>query len=206
MLADFLLGPLRTRVLSALILHPDIAWHSRELARRIGALPGSASRELVKLADVGILLRQNIGNQVHYRANRDCPIFVELAGMLRKTSGLTTVLIDALQPIVGQIQCALVFGSVARGAETTNSDVDVLVLGDIGFADVIQALHPAQEEVQREINPVVYRIADFRAKLASNNTWAREVAEKPKLFLIGNADDFAKLIEDPESHRIQSPA
>jgi predicted nucleotidyltransferase len=206
MLADFLLGPLRTRVLSALILHPDTALHSRELARRIGALPGSASRELVKLAEVGILLRQNIGNQVHYRANRDCPIFVELAGMLRKTAGLTTVLIDALQPIAGQIQCALVFGSVARGAETTHSDVDVLVLGDLGFAEVIQALHPAQEEVQREINPVVYRTADFRAKLASNNTWAREVAEKPKLFLIGNADDFAKLIENPESHRIQSTA
>lgn len=206
MLADFLLGPLRTRVLSALILHPDAALHSRELARRIGALPGSASRELVKLADAGILLRQHIGNQVHYRANRDCPIFGELAGMLRKTSGLATVLADALQPIARHIQCALIFGSVARGAETVHSDVDVLILGDVGFAEVIQALHPAQEEVQREINPVVYRTADFRAKLASNNTWAREVVDKPKLFLIGNADDFAELIENPEPRRVQRAA
>lgn len=87
MLANFLLGPFRTRVLSALLLHPDSAWHSRELARRIGALPGSANRELVKLADAGILLREHIGNQIHYRANRDCPVFEELAGMLRKTSG-----------------------------------------------------------------------------------------------------------------------
>jgi predicted nucleotidyltransferase len=201
MLADFLLGPLRTRVLSALILHPDTAWHARELARRIGALPGSASRELVKLADTGMLSRQHIGNQVHYRANRACPIFTELAGMLRKTSGMATVLTDALQPISGDIQCALVFGSVARGEETNHSDVDVLVIGDIGFADVLQALHPAQEIVQREINPVVYRVADFNAKLAANNTWAREVVEKPKLFLIGAADDFAKLSEDPEPHR-----
>lgn len=206
MLTDFLLGPFRTRVLSALLLHPDTAWHARELARRIGALPGSTSRELVKLADVGILLRQPIGNQVHYRANRDCPVFQELAGMLRKTSGLAMVLADALQPIADHIQCALVFGSVARGEEHADSDVDVLILGEIGFADVIQALHPAQEDVQREINPVVYRIDDFRAKLASSNTWAREVVEKPKLFLIGNSDDFAELVENSESGRIQCPA
>lgn len=200
MLAHFLLGPFRTRVLSVLLLHPDTALHARELARRIGGLPGSTSRELVKLADAGILLRQQIGNQVHYRANRDCPVFVDLAGLLRKTSGIATVLTDALVPLAGHIHCALVFGSVARGTETTHSDVDVLVLGDIGFAEVIAALHPAQEEIQREINPVVYRIEDFRAKLASNNTWAREVVENPKLFLIGDADDFAKLIEDPEPH------
>jgi predicted nucleotidyltransferase len=199
MLANFLLGPFRTRLLSALLLHPDTAWHARELARRIGALPGSTSRELVKLADAGILLRQPVGNQVHYRANRDCPVFEEIASILRKTSGMATVLADALLPFADRIQCALVFGSVARGEETTYSDVDILVVGDVSFADVIGALHPAQETIQREINPVVYRVDDFRAKLASNNTWAREVVEKPKLFVTGTADDFAKLVETSKS-------
>jgi predicted nucleotidyltransferase len=193
MLADFLLGPFRTRVLSALLLHPDITWHVRELARRLGALPGSTNRELIKLAEAGILSRQHIGNQVHYRANLDCPVFTELAGLLRKTSGMASVLTQALAPLAERIQCALVFGSVARGEETADSDVDVLVLGETGFAELVEALHPAQAVVQREINPVAYRVADFRAKLAANNTWACDVAEKPKLFLIGNADDFAKL-------------
>ena len=206
MLADFLLGPSRTRILSALLLHPDTAWHARELARRIDALPGSTSRELVKLAEAGILARQQIGNQVHYRANRDCPIFAELAAMLRKTAGLSAVLAEALRPLSGRIQSALVFGSVARGEEHTHSDVDVLILGDLSFAEVIEALHPVQAEVLREINPVVYRAEDFCAKLDSNNTWAREVVERPKLFLIGTADDFAKLVENPESHRVHSPA
>lgn len=199
MLANFLLGPTRTRVLSALLLHPESAWHVRELARQLGALPGSINRELVKLEEVGILSKQHIGNQVHYRANRDCPIFAELAGMLRKTSGLATVLADALRPLADRIQCALVFGSVARGEETAHSDVDVLIFGDIGFADVVEVLHPAQQIVQREINPVVYRADDFRAKYLANNTWAREVVDRPKLFLIGSADDFAELVGHPES-------
>ena len=206
MLADFLLGPFRTRVLSALLLNPDSAWHAREIARRIGALPGSTSRELVKLANAGILLQQHIGNQVHYRANRGSPIYGELSGILRKTSGISTVLANALLPFVENIQCALVFGSIARGEEAAHSDVDLLILGDIGFAEVIEALHPVQEQVLREINPVVYRTDDFRGKLASNNTWAREIVEKPKLFLIGDADDFAKLVENIKPDGIQSPA
>ncbi|MFA9217657.1 MAG: nucleotidyltransferase domain-containing protein [Sphingomonadaceae bacterium] len=203
MLANFLLGPLRTRIMAALLLHPDSAWHVRELARRIDALPGSTNRELVKLADAGILSRQQVGNQVHYRANRDCPIYTELAGMLRKTSGLTTVLAQALQPLAGRIQCALIYGSVARGEETAHSDVDILVLGDIGFDEVIAALYPAQETIQRDINPVVYRSDDFFTRLAAGNTWAKDVAEKTKLFLIGTEHDFAKLIENPEPHTVQ---
>ena len=206
MLADFLFGPFRTRVLSVLFSHPDNAWHVRELARRIDALPGSTNRELLKLADAGILSRQRVGNQVHYRANRDCPIFTELAGMLQKTSALPAALEDALKPLAEHIQFALIFGSVARGEETTYSDVDILVLGDIGFAEVIEAVHPLQEKVQREINPAVYRTDDFCARLASNNTWAREVAEKPKVFLIGDANDFAKLVENTEPDRVQRSA
>ncbi len=200
MLSDFLLGPFRTRVLSALLLHPDCAWHVRELARQLNAQPGSTNRELIKLADAGILLRQNIGNQVHYRANRDCPVFTELTGLLRKTSGMVLVLAEALAPLANKIQCALVFGSVARGQETAHSDVDVLIIGDIGFGEAVEALHPAQEQVRREINPVVYRASDFRTKVAAGDTWACNVVEKPKLFLIGNADDFAKSIGNSESH------
>jgi predicted nucleotidyltransferase len=206
LLAEFLFGPLRTRLLSTLFLHPDTAWHARELARRIDAVPGSTNRELIKLADAGLLLRRHVGNQVHYRANRDCPVFPELAGLLRKTSGLAETLTDALVPLAGRIRCALIYGSVARGEETAYSDIDVLLLGDVGFAEVLQALHPVQDRVQREINPVVYLEADFQAKILSNHTWARDIVEKPKLFLIGGADDFAKLVGDPEPRRVQGAA
>ncbi|QDQ26885.1 nucleotidyltransferase domain-containing protein [Chitinimonas arctica] len=202
MLADLLLGTQRRKVLSLLLLHPELSLHVRELARQTAIQPGTLNRELGKLAAAGVLLRQRVGNQVHYQANPACPVFEELAGLLRKTSGLATVLADALAPIAEHIQSALVFGSVARGKETTSSDIDVLVLGDVGFADVVEHLHPIQETLRREINPVVYRIADFREKLVTGNTWAREVAVQPKLFLMGTADDFAKLIGHPTADSI----
>jgi predicted nucleotidyltransferase len=196
MLADFLLGPFRTRVLTELLLRPEHSWHVRELARQIDALPGSTNRELLKLTDAGILVRHSVGNQVHYRANPACPILPELAGMLRKTSGLADQIRDALRPLSAHIQCAFIFGSIARGEETSGSDVDILALGDIAFSDLVAALHPLQSTLRREINPVVYRVEDFRHRLAAGNTWAREAASNPKLFLIGAADDFGKLVED----------
>lgn len=198
-LADLLLGPLRQRVLSRLLLHPDTSLHVRELARQTGSQPGTLNRELAKLAQAGVLLRQQVGNQVHYQANRACPVFDELAGLLRKTAGLAAVLVDALAQLAaaGRAQVALVFGSVARGEESADSDVDVLILGDLSLADAVEALHPAQAVLHREINPVVYRPADFAATLAAGNTWAREVAARPKLFLIGGANDFAELAGHP---------
>lgn len=194
MLADLLLGLHRRRVLSILLLKPETSLHVRELARQTGSQPGTLNRELTKLAAAGVLLRQQVGNQVHYQANRACPVFDELAGLLRKTSGMTSVLADALAPLSERIQAALVFGSVARGEETSTSDIDVLVLGDVGLTEVIEMLHPLQATLRREINPVVYRTKDFLDKFTSGNTWAKEVVTKPKLFLIGAADDFAELV------------
>jgi predicted nucleotidyltransferase len=197
MLADFLLGLHRARVLGLLLLNPQLSLHVRELARQTGSQPGTLNRELTKLAKAGVLRQQRVGNQVHYQANRACPVFEELAGFLRKTTGMATVLADALAPLSGRIRFALVYGSVARGEQTPGSDIDVLILGDVGLADAVEALHPMQATLRREINPVVYLPAAFVAKLASGNTWAKEITTKPKLFLIGTADDFAEFVGHP---------
>lgn len=197
MLADLLLGAQRTRLLSLLLLRPELSLHVRELARQTGSQPGTLNRELGKLAQAGVLLRQRVGNQVHYQANRACPVFEELAGLLRKTSGLAAVLADALAPLGARVQSALVFGSVARGEAGAGSDIDLLVLGDLGFAEVVEQLHPAEAMLQREINPAVYRVVDFRDKLSAGNTWARELVSNPRLHLVGAADDFAELVGHP---------
>ena len=196
-LADLLFGQHRQRVLAILLLDPQASLHVRELARRTGSQPGTLNRELAKLAEAGVLLRQRVGNQVHYQANRACPVFNELAGLLRKTAGLPATLAEALSPLAGRIRLALVFGSVARGTQTATSDIDLLILGDVTLAEAVHALHPLQAMLGREINPVVYRPRDFIDKLAAGNTWAREVLARPKLFVVGTADDFAELARHP---------
>jgi len=192
-LSHHLLGQTRAATLSALLLHPETSLHVRELARLTGASPGSLHRELRALAELGLLLRQEVGRQVHYRANADSPVFSELAGLLRKTSGLADVLRDMLLPLGSKVKLAFVYGSVAAGAERAGSDVDLMVLGTAGFADLARALAGAQVTLRREVNPTVMTPRDFARKLAAGDGFARSVAKGSRLWLIGSEDEFAKL-------------
>jgi len=196
MLASLIFSAYRKRVLGLLLLHPDRSYHVRELARLTGSSAGTLHKELSKLTLGGVLNRAEVGNQVRYSANRDCPIFEELASILRKTSGLADVLSEALSGVESQIDFSFVFGSVARGEQNSNSDVDVMVVGEIEFSEVIQALHPTQAILQREINPVVYSRAEFLRRVRANEPFILEVLSKSKLFVVGDEHDIRKLNQD----------
>jgi len=192
-LAHQLLGQTRSAVLGALLLHPESALHVRELARLTGASPGSLHRELRLLSDLGLLSRQEVGRQVHYRANPDSPVYLELAGFLRKTAGMADVLRDALSPLGNKVRLAFVYGSVAAGTERPRSDVDLFVLGTAGFADVAHALAEAQTTLRRDVNPTVMTAREFAQRLAEGDCFARSVATGVRLWVIGGEDDFAEL-------------
>jgi len=174
------------------LLRPAEALHGREIARRTGLPAGTITRELSKLADVGLLKREKRGNQQVYSADTHGAIFTELASILRKTSGLGEVLAQALAPDKKHVRVAFVFGSVAQGRETAGSDIDVIVVGDLGFRRAIELLHPAQAVLGREINTKVFTTDEFVAK-ALVEPFLADVLAKPKLFLIGNAHDLEEL-------------
>lgn len=200
------------RILALLLMHPDQSYHVREISRLTDVPAGSLHRELKLFSESGILLREPAGNQVRYRANRECPIFPELAGILRKTVGLADVLREALASLATKVDVAFIFGSVAQGKERVTSDVDVFVVGKASFASVVQAFARTHERLGREVNPVVMPKDLFRKKLKEGDHFVARVIKEPKLFLIGTANDLGKLAKDrstQESHRTRqrnSPA
>ena len=195
MLTDVLFGTYRKKALSLLLLHPDTDYHVRELARLTGTAPGTLHKELAKLAATGLLLRKIQGNQVRYQANQQCPVFPELAGLLRKTTGAAEVLATALAPLAPPL--ALIFGSVASGTETASSDIDLLIIGNIGFADVVRATHPAQAELGRDINPVVYNANEFKRRVDEQDPFVLDLLANPKIFLTGTTHDLSQLAGHP---------
>lgn len=190
LLSSLLFTDYRRKVLGLLLLHPEQQYHQREIARLTATLSGTLSRELAKLVDGGLLRKEAIGNQMHYRANRQCPIFEELASILRKTSGLADVLGEALLPLARQLQSAFVFGSMASGKAHAESDIDLLLIGDVTFSELIKVLYPLQETLGREINPKIYPRAEWQALIAQQGAFIQEVLHKPKVFIIGNEADL----------------
>lgn len=195
-LAALLFGAYRRDALALLLLHPEVSLHLREIARATGKAPGTLLRELNRLADAGVLTRKPIGNQVHFQADTRCPIYEDLRSLLKKTVGAVDVLREALAPLADQIHTAFVYGSVARGDERPGSDLDLMIVGEAKFAAVVQALGQAQEALQREINPNLFPLREFRRKLTAGEPFLERVLADKKLFVIGGDDDLGELATD----------
>ncbi len=191
-LATLFFGAYRRQVLGLLLLHPDESFHLREIARITNTQPGTLRRELSQLTEAGVLSRERVGNLARYRADPACPIYEELRGILKKTAGAIDVLREALAPFGDKISAAFVYGSVASGGERRASDIDVMVIGTISFEEVVQALHPCQERLRREINPNVYGRDEYRKKRREKDSFLSRVLERPRLFILGREDDLGK--------------
>lgn len=189
-LAGLLFNDYRRKVLGLLLLHPDKKYHVREIARLTGTVAGTLHKELAKLAEAGVLTKETVGNQVRYGADKNCIIFNELASILRKTTGVVEVLAEALEPLAGKIDVAFVFGSIAEGRESTGSDVDLLLIGDVDFKRIITALYDVQETLQREINPKVYKKDEWMRLVRKKDAFAMEVMSGKKLFVWGTVDEL----------------
>jgi len=192
-LSSTLFGKTRRAVLSLLYSHADESFYLRQIVRSAGGGLGAIQRELKQLSDAGIIRRTVHGKQVYYQANRKCPIFKELKGLVVKTMGVGDVLRTELAPLVERIKIALVYGSIARNDEHRRSDVDLLVVGDVSFSEIVSTLAEAQKTIGREINPTVYPSEEFRLKAAAGHHFLRTVLQGPVLFIVGDRDELAKL-------------
>lgn len=186
--AQVLFGADHRRLLGLLLMRPDQSFHVREIARLTGADAGNAHRVLRRLEQAGLLTTARIGNQVRYQANRQSPIFPELQGIVRKTVGMADLLRESLAPLAPRIRQAFIFGSIARGEEGPRSDVDLMVVGDISFDDVVVAIYPLQERLGREINAIVLTPAKYRARMKDKDFVAR-VKSGPRILLLGDAGE-----------------
>jgi predicted nucleotidyltransferase len=193
-LASLLFGAYRGDVLALLLLHPEASLHVREIARATRKAPGTLLRELNRLADAGVLTRKPVGNQVHFQADTRCPIHEDLRNLLKKTVGIVDVLREALAPLANKVDAAFVYGSVASGDERAGSDLDLMIIGEAKFVDVVHALGNAQEALRREINPNLYPQREFRRKVAAGEPFLKRALADKKLFVIGGDDDLGKFV------------
>jgi len=193
LLCSGLFGKTRQAVLALLYSRADTSFYTKQILDAIKTGRGTVQRELKNLTDTGIIIREVQGRQVYYRANEKCPIFNELKSIVRKTFGVADVLRQCLAPKADIVQLAFIFGSVARSADDRRSDIDLIVVGRISFGDVVSLLSPAEEKLGREVNAVVYPVAEFKKKVKEDHHFVKTALEDEKIFLIGDEEELRRL-------------
>lgn len=185
-LSDALFSATQQKVLSLLYGKPSQSFYANEIGRWAQVGKGSLMRELERLHAAGILTLSRQGNQTHYQANPQCPIYAELLGIVRKTFGIAEQLRAALMPLAEQVEWAFVYGSIAKGSDHSGSDVDVMLIGEnLSYSDVMECLLPLEEQLGRTINPTLHTLADWQAKKAAGNAFVVRVEQQEKIDLIG---------------------
>jgi uncharacterized protein len=178
-----------------MMTHTDERYFVRQLTAILHVDSTNLSRELARLAGMGILVSQKEGRQKYYRANKLSPIFQELRGLVVKTSGAADILRNALAPLGKKCLVAFIFGSFANGREQSGSDADIMIIGDVKLGEIVKALGPAQSALGREINPVVYFPDEFKARVGEGHHFIQRVLSEKKIFLMGDENELKGLAQ-----------
>jgi predicted nucleotidyltransferase len=162
--------------------------HGREIQRRSGLNDSTIRQELTKLIRMDLIWRRKESNRVYYRAKTENPLYPEIRNLVLKTSGLADVLRVALRD--ERIRIAFVFGSVAAGEEKAGSDIDLMVIGNLGLRDLSRLLFGVTDKVGREINPHVVNEKEFRRRIKSSDHFLSTIMREPKIFITGSKNEL----------------
>ena len=191
-LAGALFTPVQQRVLGLLFGQPDRRFQSAELIRLARSGTGAVHRQLERLAQAGLVTVTHSGNQKYYQASRDTPVFKELYGLITKTVGVVAPLRRALAGHARRIHAAFVYGSLAKGTDRSESDIDLMVVSDtLQYPEVYEAVQAAEGQLGRVVNPTVMTRADWRVKKNRKDSFVARIAGQPRLFVFGAPDDLA---------------
>jgi len=183
----------RVRILALLLLNSETSFYQRQISTLTGLPVRAVQREVERLQTLGLLIRSESGNQVHYQVNRDFFLFPELKNIFVKTLGVSALARSRLRS-AGSIDLAFIYGSYAADQETAASDIDVLVIGGLPSRALHAALQEAEQLTHREINYILFSPEEFRSRVLANDGFLSNVLASPKLFLIGDEDALRVLV------------
>lgn len=190
-LAQILSSRVRAQVFRVLFGFSEQELHQREVARRSGLSESAVRQELSNLSRLDLIRRRTSGNRTYYRANHDHPLYPDIRHLVVKTVGLVDVVRDRLPLDI--IQVAFLFGSMASGHETAESDIDLMVIGAVRLRQLSSSLSGLASELGREINPHVMTAIEYRQRAKSGDHFVRNVLSGEKVFIVGDTDDLTTM-------------
>jgi len=194
MLQKLFSSRVRVEILSAFLMNPERELYVREVERLTGEDYKNVSMELRNLEEIGLLSSRNEGNLKYFSLNKGFVIYEELKSIFMKTKGAVGILREAVST-KRHIDYAFIYGSFATGEERAESDIDVMVIGEISLEEVLRLIRGPEEKLSREINVSLYDLQEMRKRVKNRNPFIMEVLEGSKIMLVGDEDELRRFIE-----------
>jgi len=179
---------LRVRALSHFFLHPGEEFHVRGLAAALGESSGNLTRELSNLEQAGLLRSRAVGNQKHYSLLSECPIHDDLRNIVLKMTGAGEELRKALLKLPG-IEIAFIHGSFAAGDAHAESDIDVMIIGDVGDRELAPLAAKVEKKLRREVNYTTFTREEAEKRIGKKGDFVHESFSGARALLIGDPND-----------------
>ncbi|TBR24754.1 MAG: hypothetical protein EPO63_03260 [Candidatus Nitrosotenuis sp.] len=193
MLEGLFTSKTRVKLLSEMLLNSEREYHIRELSRIIGISPIYVQKELKNLQSLGLLISRKQGNMVLYVLDKRSTISDDLKRIFLKTELVGTEILKSLD--IAKIQYALIYGSFAKGVETTKSDIDLLVIGDIDENVLLKSVSKAEGRVGREISYVLWTPKEFAQKARQRIPLLLEILKTDVVMIVGEQREFKRSIK-----------
>jgi len=201
-LGNVLFTKTQQKVLGLLYGQPEQSFYLNQITDLSKIGRGTIKRELERMEAAGIVLKKKIGNQNHYQANPECPIYHELSGIVRKTFGVADVIKSALESILNKVTLAFIFGSIAKAEDTAKSDVDLLIVSsELAYAEIMELLLEAEHSLGRPVNPTLYSPGELEARIRQDNAFVSRVLEQPKIWIKEDEDVYRTLGEPGKNQK-----
>lgn len=171
-------------LLALLLLQPERSWTLQELAQRLHAPASSVHRELSRAERAGLVSRDATARPHRFTAAIDDPLYEPLSELLRRSVGVEGRLRAALED-AGVIAAAL-YGSWVSGQRRPDSDIDVLVIGDVDLRELRRRTRPIAKEAGRKVDLTVLSATEFRRLAGEQSSFIRGVMEAPMTGLVGD--------------------
>jgi len=180
-LVDWLIAPRLQRILGALLVRPEQSYSISELIRVGGVGSRGGQMAIADLVAAGVVIEERVGNQRRLRANADFPLFPEIRAICAKSFGVSDRVRQALEPFAASLARAFIFGSVATGADKANSDIDLMLIGEVeDYIALTDALHGVEEAVKRPVHFHLYGLDEWENLMATDAV-IRQIADGPKI-------------------------
>lgn len=188
MLAKLFTSNTRAEIMRILFDGESKEYYLRDIEKRTHIHINSLQKEVKHLLSIDLIKARKDGNRIYYKANVESPIYIDLVSIVEKTVGIVALLKDKLRD--PKIECAFIFGSMAKNKEKAASDIDLIIIGDLGMRALTKLLSGLQEKLGREINPHIYTKEEFIKRIKSKDHFITSVLKEEIKPIIGDLNEY----------------